>query len=133
LEDFLNPTTIDKYIYYINGYKNNSNNYSPLWNGETSSAYGGGAANMSDKFVAGFLWLDKLGLSALQGIDIVIRQAFIGAGGAYAFGNYNLLNQEMKPNTVRDGNWVVPKVPLHEFWTENFFSLKTLKMIPLLE
>jgi hypothetical protein len=99
LENFLSASIMDNYIYYIEAFKSRANHYSSLWNGETSSAYDGGAVNMSDRFVAGFLWLDKLGLSALRGIDVVIRQAFVGAGGPFPFGHYVLINQEMKPNT----------------------------------
>ncbi|XP_046571543.1 heparanase-like [Haliotis rubra] len=54
----------------------------PVWIGETASAFGGGAEGLSDAYVAGFMWLDKLGLSALYGVKGVFRQSFYK--GSYA-------------------------------------------------
>uniref|UniRef100_A0A4W3JI07 Heparanase n=1 Tax=Callorhinchus milii TaxID=7868 RepID=A0A4W3JI07_CALMI len=62
-----------------------------VWLGETSSAFGGGAPDLSNKYVAGFMWLDKLGLSAKLGIDVVVRQALFGAG------YYQLLDKHLNP------------------------------------
>lgn len=58
---------------------------------ETSTAYGGGAAEISNRFVAGFLWLDKLGYSAQTSTKIVIRQSFFG-------GNYAMIGPDLNPN-----------------------------------
>ena len=38
-------------------------------------------------------WLDKLGLSAAHGVDLVIRQTFFG-------GYYGLLDEEANPTPV---------------------------------
>lgn len=40
-------------------------------------------------------WLDKLGLSARQGIDMVMRQVFFGAG------TYHLVDANFEPLPVR--------------------------------
>jgi len=38
------------------------------------SAYGGGAEGLSDRFVSSFLWLNKLGLTALYNYQVRIDQ-----------------------------------------------------------
>lgn len=62
--------------------------------GETSSAWGGGAQGLSDRFVATFNWLDKLGLAAKLGVKVVVRQSII------ATGYYGLLDNNYDPNPV---------------------------------
>jgi heparanase 1 len=57
---------------------------------ETSSSFGGGATGLSDSYMAGFLWLDKLGLAAQYGVSRVFRQTFMG-------GCYGLLDGHMMP------------------------------------
>ncbi|XP_075705933.1 heparanase [Rhinoderma darwinii] len=62
-----------------------------VWLGETSSAYGGGSPGLSNTYIDGFMWLDKLGMSAKLGIDVVMRQALFGAG------SYNLVDSDFEP------------------------------------
>jgi heparanase 1 len=64
---------------------------SKLWLGETSSTYGGGTSNVSNGFVAGFLWLDKLGLASLFQTEVVCRQVFAQA-------RYSILGTDNLPN-----------------------------------
>lgn len=66
--------------------------YGKVWLGETSSAYDSGAAGLTDRYVDGFMWLDKLGIAASLGIEVVIRQDFYG-------GNYGLIDTKtLDPN-----------------------------------
>lgn len=65
-----------------------------IWMGETASAFGGGAPGLSDTYVAAFMWLDKLGIGALNNVHLVVRQSFFNA-------YYALINQQSLPNPVR--------------------------------
>lgn len=94
LEDFLDPHVLDTLATKINEVLESTESVSPgkkVWLGETSSAYGGGAFGLSDTFVAGFMWLDKLGLAAKLGLDVVIRQVLIGSG------TYHLVDDNLDP------------------------------------
>lgn len=54
-------------------------------------AEGGGTANASAGFSAGFMWLDKLGLAANTGHKVVCRQVF-------AQSRYSVLGDDNLPN-----------------------------------
>ncbi|XP_062430967.1 heparanase [Rhea pennata] len=93
-EDFLSPDVLDTFATAIRDVFEIVDGTTPskkVWLGETSSAYGGGAPNLSNTYIAGFMWLDKLGLSARQGIDVVMRQVFFGAG------TYHLVDANFEP------------------------------------
>ena len=62
-----------------------------LWLGETGSAVGGGQTNVSDRFVDGFEYLDKLGSAAAHGTHLVMRQCFCGY-------RYGLTNADQTAN-----------------------------------
>lgn len=62
----------------------------PLWLGETSSAFGGGSVGLSDTYIAGFMWMDKLGISARKGVKVVMRQSFYK--GHYALLDFRTLD-----------------------------------------
>nr|XP_054489080.1 LOW QUALITY PROTEIN: heparanase [Agelaius phoeniceus] len=92
--DFLSPEVLDTFataIYEVLEIVGQTVPDKKVWLGETSSAYGGGAPRLSNTYVAGFMWLDKLGLSARQGIDVVMRQVFFGAG------TYHLVDANFEP------------------------------------
>ncbi|XP_007447591.1 PREDICTED: heparanase isoform X2 [Lipotes vexillifer] len=93
-EDFLNPDVLDTFISSVQKIfqaVEETRRHKKVWLGETSSAYGGGAPLLSNTFAAGFMWLDKLGLSARMGIEVVMRQVFFGAG------NYHLVDENFEP------------------------------------
>jgi heparanase len=75
--------------------KNNFSGYNniPIWAGESSTAFDTGAQNMTNTFLNGFLWLDNLGLSALNKVAVVIRQSFWGFA-------YSVINDQGIPNPV---------------------------------
>ncbi|GAA6229317.1 heparanase [Lates japonicus] len=94
LEDFLDPEVLDTLTLKTNEVLEKVKLVSPgkpVWLGETSSAYGGGAVGLSDTFVAGFMWLDKLGLGARLGLDVVMRQVLVGSG------TYHLVDDNLDP------------------------------------
>ncbi|GAA6101685.1 heparanase [Tachysurus ichikawai] len=94
LDDFLDPKVLDMLADKTDEVLKIVNSLSPgkkVWLGETSSAYGGGAFGLSDTFVAGFMWLDKLGLAAKLGLDVVMRQVLIGSG------TYHLVDNNLDP------------------------------------
>ncbi|CAL9682473.1 unnamed protein product [Knipowitschia caucasica] len=94
LEDFLDPEVLDTLTLKTNEVFQKVKGVSPLkkvWLGETSSAYGGGALGLSNTFVAGFMWLDKLGLGAKLGLNVVMRQVLIGSG------SYHLIDDNLDP------------------------------------
>jgi len=66
---------------------------------------------LSDRFVAGFLWLDKLGYSAKAGLNVVTRQSLFG-------GNYAMVSPNLTPNP----DWWV------SVFYKQFVSEKVLKL-----
>ncbi|XP_035996428.1 heparanase isoform X1 [Fundulus heteroclitus] len=94
LHDFLDPEVLDSLALKIQEVLKRVKQEAPgkpVWLGETSSAYGGGAAGLSDAFVSGFMWLDKLGLGAKLGLDVVMRQELFGSG------HYQLIDDDLDP------------------------------------
>ena len=57
LETFLDPQLLNNLVTQINIAKKAElgKQYGKIWLGETSSGWGGGAANLSDRYVAGFM------------------------------------------------------------------------------
>ncbi|KAF7252561.1 Heparanase [Varanus komodoensis] len=93
-KDFLNPDVLDTFITLAKEELQIVDDTVPgkkVWLGETSSAYSGGVPHVSNSYLAGFLWLDKLGLSAQLGIDVVMRQVLLGAG------SYHLVDSNIDP------------------------------------
>ncbi|XP_024154685.1 heparanase [Oryzias melastigma] len=94
LENFLDPEILDSLAVKTSEVLETVKEASPgtpVWLGETSSAFGGGAPGLSDSFVAGFMWLDKLGVAARMGLGVVMRQVLVGAG------SYHLLDDDLNP------------------------------------
>jgi heparanase 1 len=93
--DFLDPQTFDILKWQINAVKaivqGDRLTDKRIWLGETSSAYGGGALHLSNRYVATFIWLDKLGVAAQYGLDVVIRQTIFQ-------GHYALVNKHYEPS-----------------------------------
>ncbi|XP_044154726.1 inactive heparanase-2 [Bufo gargarizans] len=51
-----------------------------VWLGGVGAPWSRGTNNLSDTYAAGFLWLNTLGMSANQGVDVVIRHSFFDHG-----------------------------------------------------
>ncbi|XP_078483608.1 heparanase-like, partial [Ciona intestinalis] len=94
LNDFTNPDTLNGLVNQLQQIIDVRAQWAPgkpIWLGETASAFGGGAKGLSDSYVDGFPWLDKLGTAAKMGIDIVVRQTFLEASYALIDSDFNPL------------------------------------------
>ncbi|XP_055955934.1 heparanase-like [Patella vulgata] len=94
VKDFTDRKLLDTLIPEVDSFVKICNKKAPnkqCWLGETSSCSPSGAQHISDRYVAGFLWLDKLGLSALHGLQGVLRQEFYGS-------YYGLIDINLNPN-----------------------------------
>lgn len=61
---------------------------------ECGSASGGGVAGVTDRFLASFLFLDRLGLAAKLGVSLLVRESLYS-------GNYALIHlHTITPNPV---------------------------------
>ncbi|KAL6262659.1 hypothetical protein P5V15_005452 [Pogonomyrmex californicus] len=115
IDDFVNPFTFNWLPAQINSMRQfiaESGKNVSMWLSETSTAFGGGAPGLSDRFVAGFLWLDKLGYSAKAGLNVVTRQSLFG-------GDYAMVSTNLMPNP----DWWI------SVFYKQFVSEKVLKLI----
>ncbi|XP_057339841.1 heparanase-like [Microplitis mediator] len=114
--DFINPNVFNRLPIQIKNVQDvidQTNKNLKMWMSETSTAYGGGAPELSNRFVAGFLWLDKLGYGATAGVDVIVRQSFFG-------GNYSMIGKDLEPNP----DWWV-SVMYKQFVSSKVIQLKT--------
>ena len=123
LQDFISPHVLDSlmkrlnetiYIAHESEMYNNVYNNTNMYLGETSSTYNGGVGNLSSSFVAGFMWLDKLGVSSIYGMHGLMRQMFCG-------GDYGLIGQ----NTVNRTDFK----PNPDYWSSLLFKLSHILFI----
>ena len=101
MEAVLNPDVLDELrSFYENATEiATAENFAPpLWLGETSSFSGGGSAGVSDRFAAGFIWLDKLGLAAKLGVPMVFRQTLRSNEDSLPPMSYGLLSSNILPH-----------------------------------
>ena len=115
LDNFIQLAPVDGYTYHhysLSGYSSKKSDYlslrsfqlferevkkwskmtsRPLMLGETSVSYGGGQERATNRWLGSFLWADKLGQAATNGIQVVMREAFLSS-------HYGLLGPDLKPN-----------------------------------
>ncbi|XP_073408918.1 inactive heparanase-2 isoform X2 [Dendrobates tinctorius] len=92
--DFMKTRLLDALSDQIRKIQKVVNMHSPgkkVWLGGVGAPWSRGTNNLSDTYAAGFLWLNTLGMSANQGVDVVIRHSFFDHG-------YNhLVDQNFNP------------------------------------
>ncbi|XP_066535915.1 inactive heparanase-2 [Hoplias malabaricus] len=91
VEDFMKTRLLDTLTGQINKVLKIVKIHAPekrVWLGGVGPAWAGGINNLSDTFAAGFLWLNTLGISALQGIDVVLRHSFFDYGYSHLVDQY---------------------------------------------
>ncbi|XP_034159065.2 inactive heparanase-2 isoform X1 [Pangasianodon hypophthalmus] len=94
VEDFLKTRLLDTLTDQITKVLKIVKMHAPdkrVWLGGVGPAWAGGISNLSDTFAAGLLWLNTLGISAMQGIDVVLRHSF------FDYGYSHLVDQQFNP------------------------------------
>jgi heparanase 1 len=91
----LSPIFLDetgRWATWVEGLRDNDAPQAEIWLEETGNAQCGGEPGLSDRFVAGFWWLDLLGCLARSGQKVIMRQNLSGA-------DYSLINEvSLDPN-----------------------------------
>ncbi|XP_071382728.1 inactive heparanase-2 [Centroberyx affinis] len=94
VEDFLKTRLLDTLTEQITKVIKVVNTHAPgkkVWLGGVGPAWAGGTNNLSDTYAAGFLWMNTLGMAAVQGIDVVLRHSF------FDYGYTHLVDQQFNP------------------------------------
>uniref|UniRef100_A0A3Q3R2D2 Heparanase 2 n=2 Tax=Monopterus albus TaxID=43700 RepID=A0A3Q3R2D2_MONAL len=94
VEDFLKTRLLDTLTEQISKVTKAVNTHTPgkkVWLGGLGPAWAGGISNLSDTYAAGFLWVNTLGMAAVQGIDVVMRHSF------FDYGYTHLVDQHFNP------------------------------------
>ncbi|XP_041715408.1 inactive heparanase-2-like [Coregonus clupeaformis] len=94
VEDFLKTRLLDTLTEQITKVLTVVNSHAPgkkVWLSGVGPAWSGGTNNLSDTYAAGFLWLNTLGMAAMQGIDVVLRHSF------FDYGYTHLVDQHFNP------------------------------------
>ncbi|KAF3708241.1 Inactive heparanase-2 [Channa argus] len=94
VEDFLKTRLLDTLTEQITKVTKVVNVHTPgkkVWLGGLGPAWTGGINNLSDTYAAGFLWVNTLGMAAVQGIDVVLRHSF------FDYGYTHLVDQNFNP------------------------------------
>uniref|UniRef100_A0A672IJD5 Heparanase 2 n=1 Tax=Salarias fasciatus TaxID=181472 RepID=A0A672IJD5_SALFA len=93
-EDFLKTRLLDTLTEQLTKVTKVVNTHTPgkkVWLGGLGPAWSGGINNLSDTYGASFLWVNTLGMAALQGIDVVLRHSF------FDYGYTHLVDQHFNP------------------------------------
>ncbi|CAG6017209.1 unnamed protein product [Menidia menidia] len=93
-EDFLKTRLLDTLTEQITKVTKVVNTHTPgkkVWLGGLAPAWTGGISNLSDTYAAGFLWMNTLGVAAVQGMDVILRHSF------FDYGYTHLVDQHFNP------------------------------------
>ncbi|CAL8283870.1 unnamed protein product [Arctogadus glacialis] len=94
VEDFLKTRLLDTLSEQINKVFKVVHSHAPgkkVWLGGVGPAWAAGTNNLSDTYAAGFLWLNTLGMAAVQGVDVVLRHSL------FDYGYTRLVDQHFNP------------------------------------
>ena len=78
----INPAHLDEFnrwADHVNALRDAHAPQAEVWLGESGPAQCGGEPGMSNRYVSSLWWLDELGLAAVQGHKVVVRQTLAGA------------------------------------------------------